>query len=102
MKKVDKFINKKIHNIMLLMYRSFILTSESCVSIDKLSFILVINIVILEEIIVSLDIAHFSRVRWTNKGPILREKSVNGLLRAPRTKFCTLQLAHMNLAIGVL
>ena len=61
---------------MLLMYRSFRLTSDSCVSIDKLNFILVINIVILEEIIVSLDIAQFSRVRWTNKGSILREKSI--------------------------
>ena len=69
---------------------------------DKPSFILVINIVVLEEIIVSLDITHFSRVRRTNKGPILRGKSVNGLLRAPRTKFCTLQLSHMNLAIGFL
>ena len=41
----------------------------------------------LEKIIVSLDIAHFSRVRRTNKGPILKEKSVNRLLRAPRTEF---------------
>ena len=96
MKKVVKFINKKIHNIMLLMYRSFRLTSDSCVSIDKLNFILVINNVILEEIIVSLDIAHFSRVRRTNKGPILREKSVNGLLRAPRIEFCTQHLRSIN------
>ena len=66
------------------------------VSIDKPSFILVINIVILKEIIVSLDIANFLRVRQTNKGPILREKSVNGLLRAPRTEFCTLQVLCVN------
>ena len=37
----------------------------------------------LEKIIVSLDIAHFSRVRRTNKGPILKEKSDFCALRGP-------------------
>ena len=37
------------------------------------------------KIVVSLDIAHFGGVRWTQKGPNLEEKSVNGLCRAPRT-----------------
>ena len=46
LKKIDKFINKKIHNTMLLMYRNFSFTQDSCVFIDQLSFILVINIVI--------------------------------------------------------
>ena len=90
MKKIDKFINKKIHNTMLLMYRNFSFTQDSCVSIDQLSFILVINIVILEEFIVSLDRAHFPRVMRTKKGPILEEKSVNRLCSAPWTEFCTL------------
>ena len=90
MKKIDKFINKKIRDTILLMYRSYSLTQDSSVSFDQLSFILVINTEIFEEVVVSLDRAHFSRVRWTRKGPILGEKSVNGLSAHHRPEFCTL------------
>ena len=86
MKKIDKFINKKIRDTILLMYRSYSLTQDSSVSFDQLSFILVINTEIFEEVVVSLDRAHFSRVRWTRKGPILGEKSVNGLCHASWTR----------------
>ena len=93
MKKIDKFINKKIRDTILLMYRSYSLTQDSSVSFDQLSFILVINTEIFEEVAVSLDRAHFLRDRWTRKGPILGEKSVNRLCMLRGPEFFTLALS---------